>query len=84
MKVEGIERVSYVSKKDGTLKEGINIFWTEPVPAESGEGLRCKSEYARKDIVEEYGLPEVGKSYRIFYNRYGSVDGWMSLDNRDC
>lgn len=81
MLLAGIETVSYTSKKDNTLKEGINIFWTEEIPEDKGVGLRCKSEYVRRSVAEEYPKLEIGKSYRLFYNKFGQVDGWIEINN---
>lgn len=80
MVLAGIEIVSYTSKKDGQLKEGVNIYWTEEI-TDKGEGVRCKSEYVRRSVVDGNPALVVGQNYRIFYNKYRQVDGWIVLDN---
>lgn len=73
MKVLGIEKVDYESRKTGRRVTGRKVFYTEPLPAARGEGFRCDSEYVSASAFG--GALSVGDEISFLYDRWGHVAG---------
>ena len=73
----GMQKVRYNKKSDGSLVEGMTLHFQEPITSQNGEGLRCFNEYVGQRIVDENPDLIVGMDYKIYYNRYQRVDGWI-------
>lgn len=70
MKVIGIKRFDYTSKKTGSTYPAVSLFVTET--RKSVEGLACFEQFLRAEVVpEEIG---VGDEVRFAYNRFGGVE----------
>ena len=77
MKLVGIEKVKYVSKKTGEMVEGVNLHMLMPANAERGQvGQITDKQYISLARLKQLGDPEfkIGSDIVVYYNRYGSVD----------
>lgn len=70
MKVIGMRKFEYTSKKSGIKYQSANIYCTY----ESSDtlGLCCESVFLSADKVP--GELQIGSEIRVIYNRFGSVD----------
>ena len=79
MKIVGVERVDYTSKKTGKPVKGYRIHMTEEKEGMYGV---CASNIFIGEKVGEIFLSEyanleqaLGEEVRVLYNQYGRVDG---------
>lgn len=71
MKVIGIRHMSFTTKEGDTVS-GTNLFMTEPMAKEDGEGQSCERMFVSDRVYA--GLthkPRVGDEVIVRYNRYG-------------
>lgn len=76
-KIEGIEKIDYISKKDGKHIEGIKLYISFPIKADRGIGLKTDDIYLSKKSVEKMSCPLdesiVGCDVDFVYNRFGGI-----------
>ena len=76
-KIEGIEKIDYISKRDGNRVEGLKLYISFPIKAERGSGRKTDNIYLSKKTVEKIscGLDEsiVGCYVDFVYNRFGGI-----------
>lgn len=70
MKVVGIEKVDYVSKKSGARVVGSILHLSQDIPADKGCGVKVFAEFVKNELVQDI---VVGDEVKLFYNRYGKV-----------
>lgn len=71
MKVIGIRHMSFKGN-DGEMVSGTNLYLTEPLAKEDGEGQSCERLFLSERVFS--GLthkPRVGDEVIVRYNRYG-------------
>ena len=71
MKVVGIEKVDYVSKKTGKSVRGKKLHMCLKTENENVKGYQVESAFI-PEVVE--CNVKVGDEVKLFYNKYGSVD----------
>lgn len=83
MLVVGIEKISYVRKKDNTQVEGLKLYCTWPDERNKNlEGEMCETIYipaSRFDSIASLSDIQVGSEIRISYNRFAGVDDIIIL-----
>lgn len=86
MLVVGIEKISYLRKKDNTQVEGLKLYCTWSDERNKNlEGEMCETVYipaSRFDSISCLYEIEVGNEIRISYNRFGGVDDIRILEER--
>ena len=76
MEIIGIEEVSYTSKKDNSLVEGVRVFLSEPVRA--GQGVRVEDVFVSRRKLQTFDQPiRMGDDVTPFYNKFGSFEGFF-------
>lgn len=70
MKVIGMRKFEYTSKKSGNKYQSANIYCTYESP--DTLGLRCESVFLSADKVP--GDLQIGSEIRVLYNRFGNVE----------
>ena len=59
-KIEGIEKIDYISKRNGNRVEGLKLYVSFPIDAERGSGRITDNIFLSKKTVEKFscGLDE--------------------------
>lgn len=70
MKIIGMKRFEYVSKKTGKKTDACNLYCT--YEDKKTVGLACTFIFCRSDIVP--ADLSIGDNVQVFYNRFGSVE----------
>lgn len=73
MKVLGIEKVDYESRKTGRRITGRKVYYTEPVRDGRGSGMRADSVYVSSGVYD--GPLALGDDINILYDRWGHCGG---------
>lgn len=74
MKIVGMEKVDYVSKKSGQRVLGTILHVAQDIPNEKGFGIKVFAEYLSGEVEERVRDSfSVGDDVELFYNRYGRV-----------
>lgn len=71
IKVIGIKKVNYISKKTGKPVEGTQLFYN--YKANDVEGCACDKLYLYKDFPNAEKI-QVGKNYDVYFNQFGKPD----------
>lgn len=76
MEIIGIEEVSYTSKKDNSLVEGVRVYMSEPVKA--GQGVHVEEVFVSRRKLQTFAQPiRMGDDVTPYYNRFGSFEGFL-------
>lgn len=75
VKIVGIQRRQYVSKKTGKNVSGYNLFVTDDEKLNGLEGVRAYDIWLSDDRFNELGVC-VGMEGYLSYNRFGGVEGF--------
>lgn len=76
MEIIGIEEVSYTSKKDGNLVEGVRVFMAEPV--QRGTGVKVTDAFVSRKKLQTFEEPiKLGDDVTPYYNRFGTFEGFF-------
>lgn len=70
MKIIGMRRFEYVSKKTGKKTDACYLYCT--YEDRKTAGLCCTSIFCRSDVVP--ADLSIGDNIQVFYNRFGSVE----------
>ncbi|MCM1342667.1 MAG: hypothetical protein NC305_04025 [Lachnospiraceae bacterium] len=77
MRVLGIEKVDYVSRKTNNRVEGLNLHCvSEPVSTDRMDGQQVERVFisARSAAYASLSGIRIGQDVKFLYNRYGNVD----------
>lgn len=75
MKLIGIKRADYISKKTGKRVLGWNLYFTYPLQDNNLEhGLGCDREFISESIFDVAPWDLIGTEITVLYNKYGNVD----------
>lgn len=72
MHVIGYQNVSFTPKGESQAINGVTLYLTEE--REKVEGLATDRVFVSERKLGSY-FPQLGDNIRLFYNRYGKVDG---------
>lgn len=75
VKIIGIQRREYTSKKTGKLVSGYNVFVTDDAPMKGLDGVRCYDLWLGDEQYNDLGIC-VGMTGDFVYNRYARVEGF--------
>ncbi|MBD5401990.1 hypothetical protein HDR58_04200 [bacterium] len=84
MKVVGIEKVHYMSKKSNQWVDGLNLHCiSDPVETEmiSGQTVERLFISNRSAAIVAAQQVKIGDDIKAFYNRFGSIDDIMNLSS---
>lgn len=82
MKVVGIEKVHYLSKKSNQWVDGLNLHCvSDPVETEmlSGQSVDRLFVSNRSAAITVAQQVKIGDDVKAFYNRFGSIDDILNL-----
>ena len=83
MKIIGIQALQFKGK-DGQIVAGKNLFVTDRIPADRGEGFSAEKVFLSDNRLAALGfIPKVGDYIQIFYNRYGKVETLIKSSNTE-
>lgn len=75
VKIVGIQRRQYTSKKTGKLVSGYNVFVNDDEKLNGLDGVRCYDIWLSDERFNDLGLC-VGMEGYLAYNRFGGVEGF--------
>lgn len=74
MKVVGVRKYDYTSKKTNKTIKAVNLYVTYPGSPERGyKGEICERLFCTESALEGY-LPMLGDQIEVFYNRFGNIE----------
>ena len=83
MKVIGIEKFTYVSKKTQKEVKGCNVYLAFPIPIERGQGVAYRIDdkmntriFCTQETAKDLS---VGDDVEVIRNFYGNVEGFRLL-----
>lgn len=80
MKIFGVEKVDYISRKSNQRVEGLNLHCvSDPVETDHMSGQQVDRIFVsvRSQAWSSIQKLRIGDEIRVLYNRYGSVDDVM-------
>jgi len=85
MKVVGIEKVHYMSKKSNQWVDGINLHCvSDPAETDTVSGQTVERLFVsnRSAAIATAQQVQIGHDIKAFYNRFGSIDDILDLTTK--
>lgn len=74
MKVIGVRKYDYTSKRTNNTMKAVNLYVTYPGTPEKGyKGEICERLFCAESALQGY-LPMLGDTIEVFYNKYGNIE----------
>lgn len=83
-KISGFENKSFTPKNGDRVIEGMNIYITDKIPPQRGEGCTADRIFLSKNKLNDLPfVPAVGMEVEVLYNKYGKVSTIRLISDTD-